>query len=1406
MPKFNPERDSLAVVAPDIAAEWHPTKNDDLTPAQVSANSHKKVWWRGAGCGHEWDAVIKNRTRGGNGCAVCSGYRVLAGFNDLESQSPDIAAEWHPTKNDLTPAEVLATSNKKAWWLGPCGHEWDASIQNRTRLGHGCPTCRGLRVVAGFNDLESQFPDIAKEWHPTKNNLTPAQVSPHSSKKAWWQGPCGHEYDAVVASRTGGSGCPVCAGMRVLAGANDLESQRPDIAAEWHPTKNDLTPAEVTVSSNKKVWWLGACGHEWDASINQRTSGRGCPVCHGLRVVAGFNDLGSQSPKVAEEWHPTKNGDLRPEQVHYGSNEKAWWLGAECGHEWDAVIASRTRAGAGCGVCAGFRVLAGFNDLGSQSPKIAAEWHPTKNGDLTPEQVGRGSEKKAWWLGACGHEWDASIKDRTSGRGCPVCAGKRILVGFNDLASQSPAIAADWHPTKNGDLRPEQVHNGSPQKVWWLPTCGHDEYEMPVVFRTNNGLGCHCQTTYWNARKFIGFVADLAEHTESMDPAMWYAVCQQAGILTSTKADKITEILSDPALLTSLLASNEDLADADVTEVADTEVDTEVTDNAASEEAEHAKAAASDGEDTVDEIDPVAHIPTPADVAAATSEALPVLDVERTFAMGAKFFASVDEETVEYLSIAAADKIWKAAYRLDAEELSEGEHAELQAELDKTIEPRTNQYEERIRETFRAEYDRARSVTPPANWSFRPGNSTEITQPNLMQKRVAAQIVTRKRVGNWSGTGAGKTASAILGAGLLHAADDGGIYVVICPNNVVDGWVNAIENCCPNARIEAKTLTPTWANGAGPRWLVLNYDRLPGHEGMLKSLITDHRVDMLVIDEVHFAKQRDAATSQRRQVLTALAAEAARANPELAVLGMSATPVVNNLREAVSLLEMIEGVKLDDLKTAQTVPNAMRIHQHLVRIGSRWVPEPTGLEFSTPEIDVTRRIDELAAVSPRDVSGLEQILLEEKRDTIVREARTGRKTLIYTQFVTGIVEPLTEALTAAGLRVGEFTGENKDGLYRFLGASVSGELIAERDQVDVLIGSEAIANGVDGLQHVCDTLVFASLPWTHANYMQIVGRLRRQGQVSDTVRVIIPSTFAKVTSPNGDVTPWSWCAQRWARVAMKETLSDCVVDGVVPKGVLVSPAAAARSSILWLRRLQEHGAHCVEREPLDALLGDDVQRMPQAAKVARYGELSTMNGAWATTNSATTHSRLVEDPAEWKAYHDLYRPARLQWPVVPAFEFAEWLNKRSRPCAVADLGCGEMLLADRLTGGHTVHAFDHVAFDDRVIACDIAEVPLDDAAVDIAVLSLALLGKNHTDYVQEAHRILHVDGLLWLCEPTKQIGADEARLREVLGAYGFNVYSVDVKEQFTFVQAIKSDQTPCDAPAIKLTAAEKGTT
>lgn len=318
----------------------------------------------------------------------------------------------------MQPTHVTVASTKKVWWLGPCGHEWDMVIGDVSN-GVGCPFCGGKRVLPGFNDLATTRPELIVEWHPTRNlPLDPTSITGWSTKKVWWLGLCGHEWDIAPQAKRG---CRFCSAGRaaVLPGFNDLATRYPDLATEWHPTKNDVGPDRVMPGSQKAFWWLGRCGHPWEMSPNARTSQQqGCPFCSGKRVLLEFNDLVTTHPRLAAEWMP--ENDRTPQQVTAGSGYSASWRGA-CGHVWDAPVVDRAGGGQGCPFCAGQRVLSGFNDLASKRPELAVEWHPDRNRDRSPDGVTVSSGVTAWWLGLCGHEWDAPPHRRAKGHGCPHC-------------------------------------------------------------------------------------------------------------------------------------------------------------------------------------------------------------------------------------------------------------------------------------------------------------------------------------------------------------------------------------------------------------------------------------------------------------------------------------------------------------------------------------------------------------------------------------------------------------------------------------------------------------------------------------------------------------------------------------------------------------------------------------------------------------------------------------------------------------------------------------------------------------------------------------------------------------------------------------------------------------------------
>jgi uncharacterized Zn-finger protein len=404
--------------------------------------------------------------------------------NCLQTVNPQLAGEWNRTKNaPLSPRDVTAGSGRKVWWACGKGHEWQAVIAHRNE-GAGCPYCSG-RYATGGTCLRTLNLKLAKEWHPKRNALlTPKDVTLYSHKKVWWRCMRGHEWFAAVADRSKGRGCPYCS-ERYVTDDNCLLAVSPKLAKEWHPTKNfALTPRDVLPHSNKKAWWTCKKGHEWKAVINNRSSRTdGCPYCSGHKVDKD-NCLQTENPRLAREWHPTRNAPLTPREVTSGSGKKVWWL-CKNKHEWPAVIASRNQ-GCYCPFCSG-RKATDMNCLQTVNPPLAREWHTNRNTPVTPRDVTARSSKKAWWTCKKGHEWESSISNRSRGNGCPYCSGKRVTKE-NCLQTINPALAREWHPTKNGSWSPKDVAPYSQRLVWWKCVKGH-EWREPVIDRYKRG-GC----------------------------------------------------------------------------------------------------------------------------------------------------------------------------------------------------------------------------------------------------------------------------------------------------------------------------------------------------------------------------------------------------------------------------------------------------------------------------------------------------------------------------------------------------------------------------------------------------------------------------------------------------------------------------------------------------------------------------------------------------------------------------------------------------------------------------------------------------------------------------------------------------------------------------------------------------
>lgn len=278
---------------PDLLKEWDYEANASIDLGTLQANSSKYAFWI---CrinpNHKWETKVRLRAIDGHGCLYCSGKKVLR-EESFAAKHPELLLQWDYERNkSLDPWTLTEYSHKKIHWKcekNPA-HIWSNTTASRVRYNSGCPHCGRLNKqhrIKGDKSLIKNFPRIAREWHPTKNlPLIATQVTYGSSKRVWWQ--CSknkaHVWDATVTSRTSTTGgkCPFCTGMEV-SDQNSLTSLYPDVAKEWHPTRNSpLSPDKVKKASGKKVCWKCSRdpSHEWEAVIRNRTLlGSGCPKC-----------------------------------------------------------------------------------------------------------------------------------------------------------------------------------------------------------------------------------------------------------------------------------------------------------------------------------------------------------------------------------------------------------------------------------------------------------------------------------------------------------------------------------------------------------------------------------------------------------------------------------------------------------------------------------------------------------------------------------------------------------------------------------------------------------------------------------------------------------------------------------------------------------------------------------------------------------------------------------------------------------------------------------------------------------------------------------------------------------------------------------------------------------------------
>ena len=432
----------------------------------------------------------------------------------LENGLNDLLEEWSYEDNSIQPDEVSTGScHIKPIWICKRGHKWAAPVTNRLK-GHGCPYCAHHWPIPGETDLETTNPELASEWNYEKNgDLLPSMVFAGSNRKVWWRCSKGHEWEAWINNRSKGRGCPICSKARATSIPEKAiffyaRQLFPDCQANYIIPKSHEREIDVFIPSlNIGIEYDGLAWHQ-----NPQKDEKKDAIC---------KELGIFLIRIREKGCPSLSGNSLtiscPPPVNDLSNFRGTLVALLRELERHARVHSEvdvdpTRDYSKIIELMGYVELE--NSLAKRFPEIAAEWNYQKNGSVTPEMVNAGSRKKVWWICARGHEWQAQISNRTNDSNrtsCPYCGNKKVLAGFNDLATTHPVTAAEWDYEKNAPLLPTQFTARAGKKVWWLCPRGHS-WKATIASRKTSGCPvCANKKTVTGLNDFESKYPELAK-------------------------------------------------------------------------------------------------------------------------------------------------------------------------------------------------------------------------------------------------------------------------------------------------------------------------------------------------------------------------------------------------------------------------------------------------------------------------------------------------------------------------------------------------------------------------------------------------------------------------------------------------------------------------------------------------------------------------------------------------------------------------------------------------------------------------------------------------------------------------------------------------------------------------------
>ena len=739
-------------------------------------------------------------------------------------------------------------------------------------------------------------------------------------------------------------------------------------------------------------------------------------------------------------------------------------------------------------------------------------------------------------------------------------------------------------------------------------------------------------------------------------------------------------------------------------------------------------------------------------------------------------------EAIDYLVKSELLKLWNAT--IGFKDRSEA----LKVIEEYMMKRSESEFFRKVINIFLTEYKEVSGLEIPEGYSFP-------YEPLMMQKLTAYKVMTEHQIINYSETGTGKTNSGVLSARCI----DSRITLVVAVNSTINNWTDkAIKVVYPDSKVYLKRdiSDTTILDRNFYNFVVVNYEEFQNPDKFLEKwnpFLENNKVDFVILDEVQKVKSSNTkAITNRRKVIENIlqvidlknGRDLEKEGRVVPVLALSATPVINTLNEGLSILSLLKGI--DYTSVRNTRRSALACHFELVKCGLRMTED-----LPTTERVITFPIKR----NSKDISGVlgsKSFLVSVDRSNCLYKVgecirrgylQSGIKTIIYTDLVTDVIDQVSLYLQGLGFKVGEFTGRNEKTRETEKDKFINGNY-------DILLASEPISTGVNGLQYACGQMIILVSPWTYAEYHQLIGRINRKGTVFSEVKIIIPTI--EYINENGDI--WSLDNDRLARIKFKQTLADVIMTGEIPDEIITIEEAKRLAS----ERLREF----IESGKIDSTKRSEIPVQAENIKLSHkerhrgnrnqrdyFSVYQGFNQRISTSTCGGVFSKIIKSKEDWNKYHDLRNKAMGNIQDQPLQTIARDYLKSKKHKVIGDMGCGMNQLKTLLPENYEVISVDMYAADETVKVCNLMDTSkiLPNESLDVAVYCLSLWSKDWREIIKDAYRILDYDGKIIIVEPVSSSSKSIDKVRATLQENGFSNISTtkDADEKFYYMTASK---------------------